>query len=92
MEPRLIVFFILTPFVLIFLYASWHEYQRYKYKGASSYGLTYDPESNTTSVGPLPEDEDGFDLEDFNPEDTPAPDETAAASLDTDPKEQDKTS
>ncbi len=89
MESRHLVLLILTPFVLVFIYAAWHEYSRFKREGASSYGLTYDPETNTTSVGTLPDPDEGFDPEEFNPEDTPAPDEIASASPASDHKEQD---
>ncbi len=69
MEARYVALLILVPFVAVFAYATWHEYRRFKHEGRSTYGLTYDPETNTTHVNALPEDEDGFDPRQFNPED-----------------------
>ncbi len=89
MEARLIVFVLLSPFVLVFIYAAWHEYRRFKREGPSSYGLTYDPETNSTHVGVLPEDDDGFDPEAFDPEDTPTTGQTASDASDEDTKAQD---
>ncbi|WP_196780456.1 hypothetical protein [Roseovarius gahaiensis] len=89
MDVRTIVFFLLTPFVLVFIYAAWHEYGRFKREGPSSYGLTYDPETNTTHVGALPDDDDGFDPEDFDPEDTPDAEQTASDASDQDTNAQD---
>ncbi|MDV4145615.1 MULTISPECIES: hypothetical protein [Shimia] len=89
---RLPSLLLLTPFVLVFLYAAWHEYNRFKRDGASSYGLSYDPETNSTYVTALADEEDHFDLEDFNPDDTQDPVQTASAPAEADPKEQDKTS
>ncbi|MBE0413313.1 hypothetical protein [Yoonia sp.] len=86
METRFIVLLIIAPFALTFIYAIWHEYRRYKREGASSYGLTYDPETNTTHVGTLEDDADGFDPEEFNPEDTPDTGQTD--DTDADSKEQ----
>jgi len=68
MSASTLALLILTPFVAIFAYATWHEYRRYKQEGPSSYGLTYDPETNTTVVGAIPEGEDGFDPDDFEPD------------------------
>ncbi len=89
---RLPSLLLLLPFALVFVYAAWHEYSRYKRDGASSYGLNYDPETNSTYVTALSEDEEHFDVEDFNPDDTPDPDQTASTDTEADPKEQDKTS
>lgn len=89
MEARLIVFVLLTPFVLVFIYAAWHEYSRYKRDGPSSYGLTYDPDTNSTHVGALPDDEEGFDPDDFDPEDLQDLEETHAEASDKDTKAQD---
>ena len=69
METRHLVLLMIAPFALIFIYAIWHEYVRFKRDGASSYGLTYDATTNTTHVGALPEDDDGYDPEEFDPED-----------------------
>jgi len=89
MDARTIVFFLLAPFVLVFVYAAWHEYSRYKREGPSSYGLTYDPDTNSTHVGALPEDDDGFDPEHFDPEDTPTAEQTDSDAPDHDTNAQD---
>jgi hypothetical protein len=68
MEARYLALLILVPFVAVFAYATWHEYRRFKQEGRSTYGLTYDPETNTTHVDAIHEDEDSYDPEDFNPE------------------------
>lgn len=88
METRHLVLLIVSPFALVFFYAIWHEYRRYKREGASSYGLTYDPETNTTHVGTLPDDDDGYDPEEFNPGDTTEQGETDTDDTDADSKEQ----
>jgi len=67
-----LAFLLLVPFVGIFAYAGWHEYRRYKADGKNSYGLTYDPETNTTHVGAIAEDAESFDPEEFDPELTDA--------------------
>ena len=69
MEARLIVAFLLLPFVGVFTYATWSEYRRFKREGRSEYGLTYDPETNTTHVGAIAEDDQGYDPEDYTPGD-----------------------
>ena len=93
MEPRLAVIFLLAPFVLVFLYAAWHERARFKREGPSSYGLTYDPETNTTHVGALPDEEDSYDPDAFDPNDTPEQGETEDTSETSpdDDQKQDKT-
>jgi hypothetical protein len=68
MEARYVALLILVPFALVFAYATWHEYRRFKIEGRSTYGLSYDPETNTTHVGPIPEDEEGFDPKEFDPD------------------------
>jgi len=68
MEARYVALLILVPFAVIFVYCTWHEYRRFRSKGRSIYGLSYDPETNTTHVGALPEDEESFDLDDFDPD------------------------
>ena len=68
MEARYLALLILVPFIAVFAYATWHEYKRFKAEGRSTYGLSYDPETNTTHVGPIPEDEEPFDLEEFDPD------------------------
>ena len=68
MSASTLAFLILTPFVGVFIYATWHEYRRYKAEGSNSYGLSYDPETNTTHVGAIAEDEDSYDPEAFEPD------------------------
>ena len=68
MTASTLAFLILTPFLVIFVYATWHEYKRYKAEGSSSYGLTYDPETNTTHVGAMADDEESYDPDAFEPE------------------------
>jgi len=68
MEARYLALLILVPFIAVFAYATWHEYKRFKAEGRSTYGLSYDAETNTTHVGPIPEDEEPFDLEEFDPD------------------------
>lgn len=89
METRYIVLLIIAPFALTFFYAIWHEYRRYKREGASSYGLTYDATTNTTHVGALPEDNEGYDPEGFNPDDTPDAEQSDTDGTDTNQTEQD---
>ncbi len=67
MDPRLIAALILSPFVVVFLYAGIHEYRRYKSEGRAQYGLQYDEETGTTHVTALADDEDGYDHEGFDP-------------------------
>jgi hypothetical protein len=89
-EAQYIAFIILVPFVAVFIYATWQEYKRYKAEGSSSYGLTYNPETNTTHVGALPEDEESFDPEEYEPELTDSADTTDDTEQeDTDNKKQD---
>ena len=83
---RLPSFLLLTPFVLVFLYAAWHEYSRFKRHGTSSYGLNYDPATNSTYVTALADDADHLTSERL------IPIEIAAASPASDLKEQDITS
>lgn len=95
MEGSTLALLLLVPATLVFTYAGWKEYRRYRAQGPSKYGLTYDPETNTTHVGPLPEGEEGFDPEEFEPvneepgdePDTAEDDETLHPDADT---EQDK--
>lgn len=68
MEARYVALLILVPFAAIFAYCTWQEYRRFKTEGRSIYGLSYDPETNTTHVGPIPEDEQSFDPDDFDPD------------------------
>lgn len=96
MESRFLALLILLPFIAIFIYAAWHEHRRYRNEGRSTYGLTYDPESNTTYVGTIADGEESYDPEDFVPENTeseddPDPDDTGQTDDQDHPdKEQDK--
>lgn len=67
MAGSTIALLLLVPAAAVFVYAGWREYHRYRAEGPSNYGLTYDPETNTTHVGPLPEGEEGYDPEEFQP-------------------------
>jgi hypothetical protein len=67
MDGSTIALVLLVPAAAVFIYAGWSEYRRYRAEGPSSYGLTYDPETNTTHVGPLADGESGFDPEEFEP-------------------------
>ena len=80
MEARTLVILLLLPFVGVFIYATWSEYKRFKRDGRSEYGLTYDPETNTTHVGTIADDEQSFDPEDYTPGDG---DDTADNDADT---------
>ena len=79
MSASTLALVIVTPFLAIFAYATWHEYKRYKAEGPNSYGLTYDPETNTTVVGAVAEDEESYDPADFVPD---LPESEAAAEDD----------
>lgn len=72
MDAKLIALLILLPFALVFIYAGFHEYRRYKSEGRASYGLIYDEETGTTHVGGIGEDEEGYDPEEFDPSDRKA--------------------
>ena len=67
MKLQLIPLAILTPFVVCFVYATIHEYLRYKSDGRATYGLVYDEESGTTHVTGIGDGEEAFDPEDFDP-------------------------
>lgn len=67
MLAQLITAAVLMPFTLVFIYAGVHEYKRYKSDGRASYGLVYDEETGTTHVTGIPEEEDGYDPNDFDP-------------------------
>ncbi|WP_339767501.1 hypothetical protein [uncultured Pseudosulfitobacter sp.] len=69
MEPKLIGIVIILPFVAAFIYAAVHEYMRYNSEGKATYGLVYDEETGTTHVTGIPEDEETYDPEDFDPND-----------------------
>ena len=88
MDITYVALLLLLPFFLVFVYAGWHEYGRFQREGSSNYGLTYDPETNTTFVGAIPDGEDGYDPEEFDPNDNVS-DETTTD--DTAPLEKDET-
>lgn len=69
MEPRLIALLILLPFVAAFVYAAVHEYRRFNSQGSATYGLVYDEDTGTTHVTEIPDHEESFDLEAFDPND-----------------------
>jgi len=76
MKATMIAMLILVPAVAVFAYADWTEYRRWKHEGPNSYGLTYCPDTNTTHVGPIPEGEESFDPEEFDPSDDPSETDT----------------
>jgi len=61
MSASTLAFIILTPFVGVFAYAAWHEWHRAREEGPGSYGLAYDPETDSTHVTLLEEGETGYD-------------------------------
>ncbi|SHI42489.1 hypothetical protein [Wenxinia saemankumensis] len=67
MEARWIAIIILTPFTLAFIYAAIHEIMRYRSEGRATYGLVYDEETGTTHVTGIAEDEEAYDISDFDP-------------------------
>ncbi|WP_135507340.1 hypothetical protein [Roseovarius aestuariivivens] len=89
MEAQLIAALILVPFTGIFIYAGIHEYRRYKSEGTATYGLAYDEETGTTHVTAIPEGEESYDPEDFDPnnyndlEIKSVPDDQAEAEAET---------
>lgn len=82
MEGRLIAGLVLLPFAGIFIYTAIHEYRRYKSKGPASYGLVYDEETGRTHVSTIPEGEDGYDPEEFDPSDHNDPETRSDAESD----------
>ena len=74
MEGRTIALALVVPAAAVFVWAGWREFRRFRAEGPSSYGLTYDPDTNTTHVGPLPEGESGYDPEEFEPANDTGPD------------------
>lgn len=67
MEPQLIALLILLPFIFVFVYAGIQEYRRYKSQGRATYGLVYDEETGATHVTEIPEGEEGYNPDDFDP-------------------------
>ncbi|WP_407496057.1 hypothetical protein [Pseudooceanicola sp. MF1-13] len=86
MSAQVLAAIILTPFVIAFVYAGYHEFRRYKADGKASYGLVFDEETGTTHVTGIPEGEEAYDVETFDPSDYNDP-EIASAS--DEPSEQD---
>ena len=84
MEDRMIALLILLPFVGVFIYAGIHEYSRFKSEGRAEYGLAYDEKTGTTHVAAIPEGEDGFDPDEFDPNDYTNPE--AGEESETDDK------
>lgn len=78
------VFLLMLPFLGIVVYASWHEYDRFKRDGKANYGLTYDPETNTTFVAAIPEGEDSYDLDEFDPTESETAQDVAEEDRDPD--------
>lgn len=74
MDAQTLTFLILSPFVLAFLYAGFHEYRRYRSEGRATYGLVYDEETGTTRVSGIADGEDAYDPEAFDPNDYKDPD------------------
>ncbi|PFG63428.1 hypothetical protein AXZ77_2035 [Thioclava sp. ES.031] len=60
---------ILLPFLFIAIYAGIHEFLRYKSQGRANYGLIFDEETGTSYVTGIDDAEEGFDPEDFDPND-----------------------
>lgn len=69
MEAKLIASLILLPFATAFVYAGIHEYRRYKSEGRATYGLAYDEETGTSHVTGILKDEEGYDPDEFDPND-----------------------
>jgi hypothetical protein len=80
MSVTTIAFALLSPFVLIFAYAGWHEWHRAREAGHSNYGLAYDPETDSTHVTLLEEGETGY-----NPETESAEPDESGSEEDTYP-------
>jgi hypothetical protein len=91
MEGSTIALLLLLPAAAVFVYAGWREYRRYRSEGPSNYGLTYDPETNTTHVGPLPEGEESYDPDEFEPVNEAPPDEDTPESEADDDETADET-
>jgi len=68
MELRFLALLLVLPPMIVFVYAGWKEHERFRKEGKSTYGLTYDPESNTTYVDTIAEGDESYDLEEYVPE------------------------
>jgi hypothetical protein len=75
MDGSIIALVLVVPAAAVFVWAGWREVRRFRADGPSNYGLTYDPETNTTHVGPLSEGEESYDPDTFEPVNAAAPDE-----------------
>lgn len=71
MSSTAMALLIILPFAAIFAYAMWHEWHRARQEGPGTYGLAYDPETDTTHVTLLEEGEAGYDPETDNAEADP---------------------
>lgn len=69
MEAQLIAAVILLPATAVFIYAGVHEYRRFKSEGRRNSGLVYDEDTGTTHVSGIPAEEDGYNPDDFDPDD-----------------------
>ena len=74
MDARLLAAIILSPFIIVFFYAVFHELRRYKSEGRSQYGLTFNEETGTSHVGALAEDQSAFDPDTYDPSEYNDPD------------------
>jgi hypothetical protein len=63
MSKTVVALSLVLPFAGVFAYAAWHEWRRRRSDGPGTYGLAYDPETDTTHVTLLDEGETGFDPE-----------------------------
>jgi monothiol glutaredoxin len=56
LNPALIAIFILSPFIGVFLYAGWHEFERYRKHGPADYNRSMFPiDEDAPSYEPPPE-------------------------------------
>ncbi|QFS83250.1 hypothetical protein FIU97_10465 [Roseivivax sp. THAF40] len=67
MSEKLIALIILSPIVLVVIFAAIHEYRRYKSEGRATYGLAYDETTGTTYLTGIADDEEAFDPDEFDP-------------------------
>lgn len=67
MVAQVIALLLVSPFALAFLYAGIHEILRYRSDGSVTYGLVYDEDSGTTHVRAIGEDEEAYDVSEYDP-------------------------
>ena len=91
MGTKLIALLLLVPFIVAFIYAGIHAYRRYKAEGPATYGLAYDEKTGTTHLTAIGEDEDGYDIGEFDPNEYSSPDAAEDRTDDDDADEEDKT-